>query len=548
MGNYRSHPATEIESEQGEGAFYKFAAASMQGWRINQEDAHACLPNFDQDKDISLFAVFDGHGGFEVAKYCAENLPEHIKNDLSYKHGDFKEALEEAFMSFDKSLRTPEVIKKLKDIMNMSTGDAANDSDFEPEDVNGLLEEACTPLEKVLQKYMKDKLKDDAGKVNGSAENKEAEENGGEGGSSSGAGGSSGVAEPASAGGSGGSPGRPGRGERKKSSPKEKGSKEEKESTDESSEEDDDETFDSEDEEGTSGSEESGGESGTDEDDEEGDDEEDMENETPGHMWLMRYLKRKRMAEELSSDEEGEEGAPPKKRKPVLTGLNSTPGIESGTTAVVALLAKDKVTVANIGDSRAILGRVVKGEDGVTKVIAVELSKDHKPELPEEKERIENAGGEVDDDGRVDGGLNLSRAFGDFVFKANKELPAEKQEVIAFPDIITQEISSGDKEEDKFLFVACDGIWNDMTSDEVANFVWDRLSLDVSLNDILEQMFKEILAPNLSGDGTGCDNMTAVLVQFNKDKPKDNQVEAPKEGGSAAALDISDKKSQDATV
>jgi len=119
---------------------------------------------------------------------------------------------------------------------------------------------------------------------------------------------------------------------------------------------------------------------------------------------------------------------------------------------VVTLLGKDKVTVANIGDSRAILGRMKKGEDGVLKISAVELSKDHKPELPEEKERIENAGGEVDDDGRVDGGLNLSRAFGDFVFKANKEMPAEKQEVIAFPDVITEDLCFEESKEGNSLF------------------------------------------------------------------------------------------------
>jgi serine/threonine protein phosphatase PrpC len=33
---------------------------------------------------------------------------------------------------------------------------------------------------------------------------------------------------------------------------------------------------------------------------------------------------------------------------------------------------------------------------------------------------------------------------------------------------------------------------------------------------VIVQMFNEILAPNLSGDGTGCDNMTAILVNFNK--------------------------------
>ena len=43
---------------------------------------------------------------------------------------------------------------------------------------------------------------------------------------------------------------------------------------------------------------------------------------------------------------------------------------------------------------------------------AVELSQDHKPEDEPELKRIKNAGGKVTPDGRVNGGLNLSRAIG----------------------------------------------------------------------------------------------------------------------------------------
>lgn len=59
--------------------------------------------------------------------------------------------------------------------------------------------------------------------------------------------------------------------------------------------------------------------------------------------------------------------------------------------------------VANAGDSRCVLCR-----DGV----AVDLSVDHKPEDDSERTRIEAAGGKVTNDGRVNGGLNLSRALG----------------------------------------------------------------------------------------------------------------------------------------
>ena len=81
------------------------------------------------------------------------------------------------------------------------------------------------------------------------------------------------------------------------------------------------------------------------------------------------------------------------------------PGSDSGCTAVVALLRKDELVVANAGDSRCVLCR-----DGR----AIDLSVDHKPEDDDERKRIEAAGGKVTADGRVNGGLNLSRAIGGY--------------------------------------------------------------------------------------------------------------------------------------
>ena len=56
---------------------------------------------------------------------------------------------------------------------------------------------------------------------------------------------------------------------------------------------------------------------------------------------------------------------------------------------------------------------------------AIEMSFDHKPEDTPERDRIENAGGKVTPDGRVNGGLNLSRAIGDHAYKTNKNLPLQ---------------------------------------------------------------------------------------------------------------------------
>lgn len=85
------------------------------------------------------------------------------------------------------------------------------------------------------------------------------------------------------------------------------------------------------------------------------------------------------------------------------------PGSDSGTTAVVALIRGKQLIVANAGDSRCVVSE--KGK-------AVDMSYDHKPEDELELTRIKNAGGKVTMDGRVNGGLNLSRAIGNYTLRS----------------------------------------------------------------------------------------------------------------------------------
>ncbi len=80
----------------------------------------------------------------------------------------------------------------------------------------------------------------------------------------------------------------------------------------------------------------------------------------------------------------------------------------------------------------------------------MELTHDHKPESPSERARIEKAGGRVQQVGpcfRVDWGLNMSRALGDFAYKRNKSLSAGEQKITAMPDVVEEIIT----EEDEFL-------------------------------------------------------------------------------------------------
>lgn len=67
----------------------------------------------DFDENTSLYGLFSGHGGNEVAQYAVEALPAFIKNDL-YNSGQYEKALIKAFLDFDESLTKPVAIKRLK--------------------------------------------------------------------------------------------------------------------------------------------------------------------------------------------------------------------------------------------------------------------------------------------------------------------------------------------------------------------------------------------------------------------------------------------------
>ncbi|XP_062193428.1 probable protein phosphatase 2C 70 [Phragmites australis] len=182
-------------------------------------------------------------------------------------------------------------------------------------------------------------------------------------------------------------------------------------------------------------------------------------------------------------------------------GPNSNyPGPTSGSTACVAVIRNDQIIVANAGDSRCVISQ--KGQ-------AYNLSTDHKPDLEGEKERILSAGGFVVA-GRVNGSLNLSRAMGDMELKQNEFLPAERQIVTAEPELKTVKLS----EDDEFLVLACDGIWDCMSSQEVVDFVHKHINNEDRLSTVCEKLLDRCLAPTSGGEG--CDNMTAIIVQFKK--------------------------------
>lgn len=126
----------------------------------------------------------------------------------------------------------------------------------------------------------------------------------------------------------------------------------------------------------------------------------------------------------------------------------------SGCTAVCAIVTPKFVICANAGDSRCVLG---------TNGVARPMSFDHKPHSAYERKRIEDAGGTVQWK-RVDGDLAVSRAFGDFQFKARADLGPHQQKVSCVPDV---EVYDRNPAEDDLLVLACDGVW-DVLSNEAA--------------------------------------------------------------------------------
>mmetsp|Transcript_1364 Transcript_1364/g.3859 ORF Transcript_1364/g.3859 Transcript_1364/m.3859 type:complete len:353 (+) Transcript_1364:147-1205(+) len=134
---------------------------------------------------------------------------------------------------------------------------------------------------------------------------------------------------------------------------------------------------------------------------------------------------------------------------------------QSGSTSVMTLVSKQHIVCANTGDSRAVLCRGGK---------EVPLSHDHKPYNPIEKERIEAAGSHVKFN-RVNGDLAVSRALGDFVYKRCETVEDAEQAVTAFPDVLVE----GRTAADEFIVLACDGIWDVMSSQEVCDKVREML-------------------------------------------------------------------------
>ncbi|CAD7695488.1 unnamed protein product [Ostreobium quekettii] len=144
-----------------------------------------------------------------------------------------------------------------------------------------------------------------------------------------------------------------------------------------------------------------------------------------------------------------------------------------GSTAVVALVGGSILCVANCGDSRAVLSRGGAG---------YRLTRDHKPDLEDEQERIRSCGGEVlnCNGPRVMGQLSMSRALGDHflrgagvvadpeMFTIHNTITGRKGKTDSIRIRFAQVTIICRDSRDEFMILASDGLWDVMPDEAVS--------------------------------------------------------------------------------
>jgi len=166
-----------------------------------------------------------------------------------------------------------------------------------------------------------------------------------------------------------------------------------------------------------------------------------------------------------------------------------------GCTGVVCLILDQQLFMANIGDSEAILVSVSNEE-----VSSQNMTTAHKATDPTEKNRIEALGGHVFF-GRVFGALAVSRSFGDARYKK----PKTSQNFVSFePAIQTEKLTPSQR----YLVLACDGLWDVMSHQEAANLCHDSFQAGNSAAAVAKVLVQAALGRRTE------DNVTVIVVKI----------------------------------
>lgn len=181
----------------------------------------------------------------------------------------------------------------------------------------------------------------------------------------------------------------------------------------------------------------------------------------------------------------------------------------AGTTACAVLLRDDVLTISNCGDSRAVCARKTKSGQ----YIAIPLSEDQNPDVPEEQERIERCGGFVSpppeeglsarvwlDSNYSQIGLAMARSLGDH--------SVSPVGVIATPVVTTHKIT----DEDDFLILATDGVWEFLSSEDAVSIVSKHLK--EGSTKACQALIEAAASKWHDEEGNYRDDITALVVRL----------------------------------
>jgi serine/threonine protein phosphatase PrpC len=185
----------------------------------------------------------------------------------------------------------------------------------------------------------------------------------------------------------------------------------------------------------------------------------------------------------------------------------------SGTTCTIVIHKGNKLWVANVGDSRCVLASPcpITGE-----MRAEDATRDHKPDIPEERERINRMGGvvikppmDVNHRVYVKGfrfpGLAMSRALGDLI-------GYHRAGISATPEVNCYELKG-----DESLLLCSDGVWEFLSSQDAVELVAEEL-IDTSMNrqmEAAEKLCKTSWDKWIEEEnGVVVDDITAIVVRL----------------------------------
>ncbi|XP_075660502.1 putative protein phosphatase 2C 8 [Castanea sativa] len=178
-------------------------------------------------------------------------------------------------------------------------------------------------------------------------------------------------------------------------------------------------------------------------------------------------------------------------------------GWQDGATAVCVWVLGETVFVANVGDAKAVVARssTVDGlqnqSDGESQLKAIVLTREHKAIYSQERARIQKAGGTVSSNGRLQGRLEVSRAFGDRQFK--------KVGVVATPEIHSFDLTN----REHFIILGCDGLWGVFGPSDAVDFVHKLLKDGLPVTTVSRRLVKEAVRERCCKD-----NCTAIVIAF----------------------------------